>query len=175
MTLNQELKEALTGLRLENAPTVERQEKSQFSTINSVWRVRTIAERLYGTDRISQDVFNACQKWAQTYVIAYDGPGAIQNAASTSTIRHDKISFIMDQALRADSIPAIKSAIGHGTNNLLVLTLYECYSAGYIADMLNLSGSKRSVEKAIDKECISAYERLNNVYLSLFRKKTLAD
>ena len=103
----------------------------------------------------------------------YDGPGAIQNTTSTSIDKHDAISFVMDQALRKDSIPAIREAIGKSAHNLLVLTLYNCFSAGYIAAMIKPENPSRSVEKAIDLECISAYEKLNEFYFSFFSRKTL--
>lgn len=173
MTIRTEIRESLAALSLDNTPTSERQEKSQFSTVNNIWRVRTIAERLYGTGRIKQDVYNSCQTWARTYILMYDGPGAIQNTTSTSIDKHDAISFVMDQALRKDSIPAIREAIGKSAHNLLVLTLYNCFSAGYIAAMIKPENPSRSVEKAIDLECISAYEKLNEFYFSFFSQKTL--
>lgn len=175
MTIRTEIRESLSALSLDNTPTPERQEKSQFSTMNNIWRVRTIAERLYGTGRIKQDVYNSCQNWARTYILMYDGPGAIQNTTSTSIDKHDAISFVMDQALRKDSIPVIREAIGKTAHNLLVLTLYNCFSAGYIAAMIKPENPSRSVEKAIDLECISAYEKLNEFYFSFFSRKTLAD
>lgn len=173
MTIRDEIRESLSALSLDNTPTPERQEKSQFSTMNNIWRVRTIAERLYGTGRIKQDVYNSCQTWARTYILMYDGPGAIQNTTSTSIDKHDTISFVMDQALRKDSIPAIREVIGKSAHNLLVLTLYNCFSSGYIAAMIKPENPSRSVEKAIDLECISAYEKLNEFYFSFFSQKTL--
>ena len=175
MTIRTEIRESLAALSLDNTPTPERQEKSQFSTMNNIWRVRTIAERLYGAGRIQQDVYNSCQTWARTYILMHDGPGAIQNTTSTSIDKHDAISFVMDQALREDSIPAIREVIGKSAHNLLVLTLYNCFSAGYIASMIKPENPSRSVEKAIDLECISAYEKLNEFYFSFFSRKMLAD
>lgn len=166
MTIRNQLREALAGLSLDNAPTVERQEKSQFSIRNNVWHVRTIAERLYGLERITQDEYDACQRWAITFVRSYDGVGAQQDGASTALIKHDPISYALHMAMEKDCIPEIKSRIGDAYHNLLVLSLYYCYSSGQIASVLSKQPS-RGVELAVDKMCCKAYAELYKAYLAL--------
>lgn len=167
MTIRNQLREALTGLSLDNTPTVERQEKSQFSIRNNVWHVRTIAERLYGSERITQDEYDACQRWAATYVLTYDGAGTVQEGASTSLIKHDAISFAMHMASEKDCIPAIKSIVGKDIHVLLVLSLYHCYSSAQIGRLLLPSKPKTSRESAVDSLCCKAYRELYKTYLKL--------
>ena len=166
MTIRDELREALSGLSTDNTPTPERQEKSQFSMHNNVWKVRTIAERLYGCERITQDEYDACQRWAITFVQSYDGVGAQQDGASTALIKHDPISYALHMAMEKDCIPEIKSRIGDAYHNLLVLSLYHCYSAGQIGSIL-AKQSSRGVELAVDKMCCKAYVELYKAYLAL--------
>lgn len=173
MTIRTEIRESLAALSLDNTPTPERQEKSQFSTVNNIWRVRTIAERLYGTGRIKQDVYNSCQSWTRGYASLYGEYNDFRYCFSGSENKHDAISYKMEQIIKRDSIPAIREVIGKSAHNLLVLTLYNCFSAGYIAAMIKPENPSRSVEKAIDLECISAYEKLNEFYFSFFSQKTL--
>ena len=174
MTIRNQLREALAGLSLDNTPTVERQEKSYFSVRDSVWQVRTIADKLHSRHAITSDVFNSCQKWAMTYILLYDGPGAIQNGVSSSIIKHDTISFVMEQALRKDSIPAIREFVGKSADNLLRLSLYECLNAARIGEMLLPNTPAGSRNKAVDTLCKEAYEKLNDFYVrkSLTRGKT---
>lgn len=164
MSLRDELTQSLALMDVDNAPTPERQTKAQFSVRDNIWRVRTIAERLHGAHRIDSDVYNSCQKWAATYILLNDGPGAIQSGASGSIVKHDRISFIMEQALRSDSIPAIREFIGKAGHNLLVLTLYECFSASALSSMFAPERSRKTVSDALDRECISVYSRLNEFY-----------
>lgn len=174
MTIRNQLREALSGLSLDNAPTIERQEKSYFSVRDSVWQVRTIADKLHSRHAITSDVFNSCQKWAMTYILLYDGPGAIQNGVSGGTIKHDVISFVMEQALRADSIPEIRDYVGKAAHNLLRLSLYECLNASRIGELLLPTTPQGSRNKAVDTLCKEAYEKLNDFYVrkSLTKKKT---
>ena len=176
MTIRDELREALSGLSLDNAPTPERQEKSYFAVRDSVWQVRTIADKLHSRHAITSDVFNSCQKWAMTYILLYDGPGAIQAGVSGSVIKHDAISFVMEQALRKDSIPAIREFIGKPADNLLRLSLYECLNAARIGEMLLPNTPAGSRNKAVDTLCKEAYEKLNEFYVRkpLTQKKTCA-
>lgn len=174
MTIRDELREALSGLSLDNTPTIERQEKSQFSLRNNVWQVRTIAERLYGTERITQEEYDACQRWAATYVLTYDGAGTVQEGASTSVIKHDAISFAMHMTGEKDCIPAIKSIVGKDVHALLVLSLYHCYSAAQIGAMLLPDSEPSYIVRAVDRSCASAYRALYRAYLTLRKvnKKT---
>ena len=172
MTIRNQLREALSGLSLDNTPTVERQEKSQFSLRNNVWQVRTIAERLYGAERITQEEYDACQRWAATYVLTYDGVGTVQEGASTSLIKHDAISFAMHMAGEKDCIPAIKNIVGKDIHALLVLSLYHCYSAAQIGRLLCGSNSGRREEMAIDTLCSKAYKSLYKAYLTLKKINT---
>ena len=167
MTIRNQLREALSGLSLDNTPTVERQEKSQFSLRNNVWQVRTIAERLYGTERITQEEYDACQRWAATYVLTYDGAGTVQEGASTSFIKHDAISFAMHMAGEKDCIPAIKGIVGKDIHALLVLSLYHCYSAAQIGAMLLPDVPKTTRERSVDTACRSAYKDLYRAYYEL--------
>lgn len=165
---------ALTIVGLNNEPTRERQEKSDFALKSGQWRVRTVAERLYGRGDLSCDVYNSCKRWQETYVLRTDGPGAIQNGASTSEVKHDVISFAMDQVRRTDSIPAIKEYIGTAMHNILIMSLYECMSASRIGEILLPNTPKQSRNKAVDKVCSEAYEKINEFYLQEFidsRKK----
>ena len=167
MTIRNQLREALSSLSLDNTPTVERQEKSQFSLRNNVWQVRTIAERLYGTERITQEEYDACQRWAATYVLTYDGAGTVQDGASTSLIKHDAISFAMHMAGEKDCIPVIKSIIGNDIHALLVLSLYHCYSAAQIGRLLLPDAEPSYIVRAVDRACASAYRDLYRAYLTL--------
>mgnify|MGYP001288822413 CR=1 FL=1 len=167
MTIRNQLREALSGLSLDNTPTVERQEKSQFSLRNNVWHVRTIAERLYGSERITQEEYDACQRWAATYVLTYDGAGTVQEGASTSVIKHDAISFAMHMAGEKDCIPAIKSIVGKDVHALLILSLYHCYSAAQIGAMLLLEVPKTTRERSVDTACRGAYKALYRAYYEL--------
>lgn len=167
MTIRNQLREALSGLSLDNAPTPERQEKSQFSLRNNVWHVRTIAERLYGSERITQEEYDACQRWAATYVLTYDGAGTVQEGASTSVIKHDAISFAMHMAGEKDCIPAIKSIVGKDIHALLVLSLYHCYSAAQIGDMLLPGVPRATRERSVDTVCKGAYKALYRSYYEL--------
>lgn len=167
MTIRNQLREALAGLSLDNTPTVERQEKSQFSIRNNVWYVRTIAERLYGAERITQDEYDACQRWAATYVLTYDGAGTVQEGASTSLIKHDAISFAMHMASEKDCIPAIKNIVGKDIHTLLVLSLYHCYSSAQIGRLLLPNTEPSYIVRAVDRSCVSAYKELYRAYLTL--------
>ena len=167
MTIRNQLREALSGLSLDNTPTIERQEKSQFSLRNNVWHVRTIAERLYGSERITQDEYDACQRWAATYVLTYDGAGTVQEGASTSVIKHDAISFAMHTASEKDCIPAIKSIVGKDIHALLVLSLYHCYSAAQIGSMLLPGVPRATRERSVDTACKGAYKALYRAYYTL--------
>ena len=175
MTIRNQLREALSGLSLDNTPTVERQEKSQFSIRNNVWHVRTIAERLYGSERITQEEYDACQRWAATYVLTYDGAGTVQEGASTSVIKHDAISFAMHMASEKDCIPAIKSIVGKDIHALLVLSLYHCYSAAQIGKLLLPDAEASYIVRAVDRSCASAYKALYHAYYELQKvnKKSL--
>lgn len=165
MTTRKQILERLTGMECDNTPTPERQEKSQFSLRDNVWRTRTIAERLYGSERITQDEYNSCQRWAATYVLTYDGAGTVQEGTSTAIIKHDAISFAMHMASEKDCIPEIKDRIGVAYHQLLVLSLYHCYSSAQIGRVLGV-GSQRKDEMAIDRMCISAYKKLYQFYFS---------
>lgn len=167
MTIRDELREALSGLSLDNAPTVERQEKSQFSLRNNVWQVRTIAERLYGTERITQEEYDACQRWVITFVQSYDGVGAQQDGASTALIKHDPISYAIHMAMEKDCMPEIKSRIGIANHRLLVLSLYHCYSAAQIGLMLLPGVPKTTRERSVDTVCRGAYKALYRAYFEL--------
>lgn len=167
MTIRNQLREALAGLSLDNTPTVERQEKSQFSIRNNVWHVRTIAERLYGAERITQEEYDACQRWAATYVLTYDGVGTVQEGASTSLIKHDAISFAMHMAAEKDCIPAIKNIVGKDIHALLVLSLYHCYSSAQIGMMLLPDTEPSYIVRSVDTACAAAYRALYRAYLSL--------
>ena len=167
MTIRDELREALSGLSTDNTPTPERQEKSQFSMHNNVWKVRTIAERLYGCERITQDEYDACQRWAITFVQSYDGVGAQQDGASTALIKHDPISYALHMAMEKDCIPEIKSRIGDAYHNLLVLSLYHCYSAGQIGSILLPGKDAAYVVRSVDTICCKAYSALYKAYLTL--------
>lgn len=177
MTIRNELREALSGLSLDNAPTPERQSKSYFSVRDSVWQVRTIADKLHSRHEISSEVFGSCQKWAMTYILLYDGPGAIQAGVSGGIIKHDVISFVMEQAQRKDSIPAIREFIGKPADNLLRLSLYECLNAANIGEILLPNTPAGSRNKAVDTLCREVYEKLNEFYVckSLTKKKTHAN
>lgn len=176
MTIRNQLREALSGLSIDNTPTVERQSKSYFSVRDSVWQVRTIADKLHSRHEISSDVFGSCQKWAMTYILLYDGPGAIQAGVSGGIIKHDVISFVMEQAKRKDSIPAIREFIGKPADNLLRLSLYECLNAANIGELLLPNTPAGSRNKAVDVLCKEAYEKLNDFYVrvSLTNGKTYA-
>ena len=167
MTIRNQLREALSGLSIDNTPTVERQEKSQFSIRNNVWQVRTIAERLYGTERITQEEYDACQRWVITFVQSYDGVGAQQDGASTALIKHDPISYAIHMAMEKDCMPEIKSRIGVANHRLLVLSLYHCYSAAQIGRLLLPDTDPSYIVHAVDRACASAYRALYRAYFSL--------
>ncbi|QHJ84370.1 MAG: hypothetical protein [Bacteriophage sp.] len=171
MKIKDQLTAALSELSLDNTPTPERQEKSDFSIKQGEYRVRTIAERLYGRGDITEDQFNSCRKWQDTYVLRTDGPGAIQDRPSTSIIKHDVISFAMDQALRSDSIPAICETVGKAAHNLLILSLYECFNSSRIGEMLLPHTPVGSRNKAVDRLCKQAYEQLNDFYFAQYLDK----
>ena len=171
MKIKDQLTAALAELELDNTPTPERQEKSDFSIKAGEYRVRTIAERLYARDDITEDQFNACRKWQDTYVLLNDGPGAIQDRPSTSEYKHDAMSFVMDQALRADSIPVIREYVGKAMQNLLILSLYECLNANKIGEKLLPHIPVGSRTKAVDRLCKQAYEKLNEFYFSQYLDK----
>ena len=173
-TTRKKILEALSTVTIDQTPTPERQEKSQFSCRDNVWRVRTIAERLYGTERITQDEYNACQRWAATYVLTYDGVGTTQDGASTSLIKHDAISFAMHMAGEKDCIPEIKARLGIEAHKLLELSLYHCYSSAQIARMVLPGVPHTTAESAVDSLCKKVYRDLYGVYLKLQKvnKKT---
>lgn len=174
MTIRAELMESLSALQLDNAPTPERQDKSQFSQLNNVWRVKTIAERMYKAERIDESAYHNCQEWARSYVSLYGGYNDFRFCNSTSENKHDFISFTMEQLVKRDNIPAIREYIGKYYDNLLILSLYRCHSAGYIASMVNSKKPRRSIEKMVDSECVRAYQKLNLFYNDVFSRKRLA-
>ena len=112
-----------------------------------------------------------------TYILLYDGPGAIQAGVPGGIIKHDVISFVMEQAQRKDSIPAIREFIGKAADNLLRLSLYECLNAARIGEMLLPNTPAGSRNKAVDTLCKESYEKLNEFYVrkSLTKKKTHAN
>ena len=177
MTARQEILRALGGITEDNRPTPERQEKSQFSIRDNIWRTRTIAERLYGAERINQEEYDAAQRFAVTFVLTYDGPGAVQSAASTSIIKHDKISWALQMAKEAGNVRDVKEFVGADVYNLLVLSLYDCYSAEAIAGMLAASTVRKTATGAIDTLCAQSYRKLAKFYRlpkvnKITRKKT---
>lgn len=164
MTIRNQLREALSGLSLDNTPTVERQEKSDFSKKNGAWKTRLIYERLFSQERINQDEYNACERWLVSYILTYDGVGAVQDRASTSEIKHDAISWALTMAKEKDCIPAVKEAIGIAAHNLLVMSLYEGLSSASISRYLAPEVAVKQGEKVVDKMCCSVYASLYNFY-----------
>ena len=165
MTIRNQLREALSGLSLDNTPTVERQEKSDFSKKNGAWKTRLIYERLFSQERINQDEYNACERWLVSYILTYDGVGAVQDRASTSEIKHDAISWALTMAQEKDCIPEVKAALGIVAHNLLVMSLYEGLSAASISRALFYK-TDRSTEIAVDRMCKSVYHDLYKFYFS---------
>ena len=164
MTIRDELRDALSGLSLDNTPTVERQEKSDFSKKNVAWKTRLIYERLFSQERINQDEYNACERWLVSYILTYDGVGAVQDRASTSEIKHDAISWALTMAQEKDCIPEVKKVLGIAAHNLLVMSLYEGLSSASISRILAPAVTVKQGEKVIDKMCRSVYESLYNFY-----------
>lgn len=170
MTARKHILDTLAGLSDDNRPTPERQSKSQFTIHNDIWKTRTIAERLHGTERIDGPTFDAAKAWTTNYILLNDGPGALEQHGVSSNIKHDRISWIMTQAKRRDSIAAIRDYVGKSYHNLLVLTLYDCYSANSIAGMMGNSDYKNSsLCKYIDQECIKAYKKLSEFFDIYYR------
>lgn len=176
MTARQEIIRTLAGINEDNRPTPERQEKSQFTIHNDIWKTRTIAERLYGSEQIDFPTFEATKAWTKSFILLHDGPDALERPSKPSIIKHDHISWIMTQAKRSDSIAAIREYIGKEYHNLLVMTLYDCYSSNAIAGMMTGSEYKNSTLcKYIDQECIKAYEKLFEFYEKSFRRSVSND
>lgn len=171
MTARQEILRALGGITEDNRPTPERQEKSQFTVHNHIWKTRTVAERMHNQERITPDAFEAAKRWTETFILLHDGPHALEQRGNPSTIKHDRISWAMTQAKRKDSIAAIREYIGREYHNLLVMTLYDCYSSNAVAGMFSgLSYGNTTLVKYIDQECIKAYEKLSEFYQKSYRR-----
>lgn len=165
MTARQDIIRTLSGITDDNRPTPERQEKSQFSVYDNIWKTRTTAERLHGAERISSEAFEAAKAWTEAYILLHDGPHALEHRGHSSHIKHDRISWAMTQVKRSDSVAAIREYMGKAWHNLLVMTLYECYSTNAIAGMLKIEGRANSTLcKYIDQECIAMYEKLAEFY-----------
>lgn len=176
MTARDEIISTLFGINEDNRPTPERQEKSQFSVLNDIWKTRTVAERLFNTERISGPVFEAAKDWTVSFILLNDGPHALEQRGAASELKHDRISWVMTQAKRRDSIAAIREYIGKAYHNLLVMTLYDCYSSNAIASMIKTGGHKNSTLcKYIDQECIKAYEKLSEFYENYYRNGVGSD
>lgn len=170
MAIRDEIRQTLAEMRLDNSPTQDYQNKVEFTQKGGVWRRHTVAERLYRQEKIGQDVFDACDRWLTTYILAYDGAGAVQSGASTSIIKHDLISWRLHMAKEVACIPEIKSRIGVSNHNILVLALYEGYCITELSKIFAPKRDPKNMRLLVVTACIEAFNALLSAYKELSKK-----